>query len=74
MVGGPGVPALAAADLGHLVMAQLRGVQPLDGLLCGDIQTGEQGLAAALVPDGPGEAPGVHALDGGDIVVLQDFR
>jgi hypothetical protein len=74
VVGGTGVPALFAADLGHLVTAELGGVQTRQGLLQGDIHVRQKGLLTARVPDGPGELPGVHALDGGDAVVLQNFR
>ena len=34
----------------------------------------DEGLPAAVVPDAAGQLPGVHALHGGDAVVLQDLR
>src|SRR5699024_1751200 len=72
--GGPGVPALAAAHPGDLVPGQLRGRQNGQGLLPVSADVRNEGLPAAVVPDAAGQLPGVDALHGGDIIVLQDLR
>ena len=74
MVGRAGVPLLFAADAPHLVGGHLVAAQHLHSFLMGRVSAGDQHLLAALVPDDAGEPAGVHALDAGDAVFLQDFR
>ena len=74
VVGRAGVPLLFAGNPAHLVGGHLVAPEDFHGFLVGRVGGGDQHLLASLVPDDAGEPSGVHALDAGDAVFLQDFR